>query len=202
MLSCVQLCNLWIIAHQAPLSMEFSRHEYWSGFPFPSPGNSPNPGMKPRSPALQADCLPSEPPGKPKFMSTTLLSWLINCQYRKSIYNPWNCVPESIIHHSKLAHPTKDVFFFLVIDGITNSRDMSLGKLYDTVKEREAWRAVVHGVAKSWTWLSNWTIAIIISPLLFLLMIKVLVKLKRTHVPWSGWSISLSKSNFTWVSLA
>ena len=51
--------------HQAPLSMEFSRQEYWSGLPLPSPGYLPDPGIKPRSPALQADALPSEPPGKP-----------------------------------------------------------------------------------------------------------------------------------------
>ena len=53
------------VAYQAPLSMEFSRQEYWNGLPFPSPGNLPDPGIKPRSPALQADALPSEPPGKP-----------------------------------------------------------------------------------------------------------------------------------------
>ena len=53
------------VAHQAPPSMEFSRQEYWSGFPFPSPGNLPNPGIKPRSPELQADTLTSEPQGKP-----------------------------------------------------------------------------------------------------------------------------------------
>ena len=53
-------------AYQAPLSMGFSRQEYWSGLPFPSPGDLPNPGIEPRSPALQADALPSEPPGKPK----------------------------------------------------------------------------------------------------------------------------------------
>ena len=47
-------------------SMEFSRLEYWSGEPFPSPGHLPNPGTKPRSPALQADSLPVEPRGKPK----------------------------------------------------------------------------------------------------------------------------------------
>ena len=46
----------------APLSMEFSREEYWNGSPFPSPGDLPNPGIKPRSPALQADTLLSEPP--------------------------------------------------------------------------------------------------------------------------------------------
>ena len=45
--------------------MEFSRQEYWSGLPFPSPGNVPNPGIKPRSPTLQADSLPTEPPEKP-----------------------------------------------------------------------------------------------------------------------------------------
>ena len=56
----------WTVACQAPLSMGFSKQEYWSGLPFPSPGDLPNPGIKPRSPALQADTLSSEPPGKPK----------------------------------------------------------------------------------------------------------------------------------------
>ena len=51
----------WTVAYQAPLSIEFSRQEYWSGLPFPSPGDLPDPGIKPRSPALQADTLPSEP---------------------------------------------------------------------------------------------------------------------------------------------
>ena len=48
-----------------PLSMEFSRQEYWSGLPFPSPGDLPDPGVEPGPPALQEDCLPSGPPGKP-----------------------------------------------------------------------------------------------------------------------------------------
>ena len=51
---------------QAPLSMDFSRQEHWSGWPFPSPGDLPCPGIKPRSPALQADSFMSEPPGKPE----------------------------------------------------------------------------------------------------------------------------------------
>ena len=53
------------VAHQAPPSMEFSRQEYWSGFPFPSPGDLPNPGIKPGSSTLWADALLSEPPEKP-----------------------------------------------------------------------------------------------------------------------------------------
>ena len=57
--------TLWTVAHQAPPSVEFSRQEYCSGLPFPSPGDLPDPGIKPRSPSLQADALPSEPPGKP-----------------------------------------------------------------------------------------------------------------------------------------
>ena len=65
-LSCVQLfVTPWIVAYQAPLSMGLPRQEYWSGLPFPSPGDLPDPGIEPRSPALEADTLTSEPPGKP-----------------------------------------------------------------------------------------------------------------------------------------
>ena len=53
------------VALQAPLSMGFSRQEYWSSLPFPSPGDLLDPGIEPRSPSLQVDSLPSEPPGKP-----------------------------------------------------------------------------------------------------------------------------------------
>ena len=58
----------WTVAYQAPLSMEFSRQEYWSGLPFPSPEDLLDPRVKPGSPTLQADALPSEPPGKPPKM--------------------------------------------------------------------------------------------------------------------------------------
>ena len=62
LLSCVRLFAIpWTVAYQAPLSIGFSRQECWSGLPFPSPGDLPNPGIEPRSPALQADALPSEP---------------------------------------------------------------------------------------------------------------------------------------------
>ena len=55
----------WTVAYQAPPSMGFSRQECWNGLPFPSPGDLPDPGIQPGSPTLQADALPSEPPGKP-----------------------------------------------------------------------------------------------------------------------------------------
>ena len=63
--SCPTLETPWTVAHQAPLSMGFSRQEYWSGLPFPSPEDLPHPGIEPGSPALQADTLAPKPPGKP-----------------------------------------------------------------------------------------------------------------------------------------
>ena len=62
---CPTLPISWTVAHQALLSMGFSRQESWSGLPFPSPRDLPNLGIEPTSPALQADTLLSEPPGKP-----------------------------------------------------------------------------------------------------------------------------------------
>ena len=73
--SCSTLCN----PMDSILSMEFSRPEYWSALPFPSPGDLPNPGIEPRSPALQADSLPAEPQGKAKNTgvgSPSLLQWI------------------------------------------------------------------------------------------------------------------------------
>ena len=66
--SCLAFAIPWTVACQAPLSMGFFRQEYWSGLPCPPPGNLPNPGIESRSPTLQVDPLPSEPPGKPIFL--------------------------------------------------------------------------------------------------------------------------------------
>ena len=70
---CVFSCSVvsdsatpWTIACQASLSMGFPRQEYWSGLPFPSPWDHPNPGIEPESPALQANSLPAELPGEPR----------------------------------------------------------------------------------------------------------------------------------------
>ena len=62
---CLTLATPWTVAPQLPLSVGFSRQEYWSGLPFSSPGDHPDPGIEPGSPALQADSLPTELQGKP-----------------------------------------------------------------------------------------------------------------------------------------
>ena len=91
-LSCVRLfATPWTIQ-----SMEFSRPEHWSGWPFPSPGDLPNPGMEPRSPALQVDSLPAEPQGKPGLMSLgrSLLSTFSGMKtwaVEKKVFYTWPC---------------------------------------------------------------------------------------------------------------
>ena len=72
--SCPILVTPWTIACQGPLSTGFSRQEYWSGLPFPSPGDLSDPGIKPRSPALRADSLQTELPGKPQSEGLSVMS--------------------------------------------------------------------------------------------------------------------------------
>ena len=70
-------------------AMEFFRPEYWSGKPFPSPGDLPNPGIEPRSPTLQEDSLPGEPQGKPKStggVSLSLLQWIFLTQELNQVF--------------------------------------------------------------------------------------------------------------------
>ena len=69
------LATPWTAAYQAPLSMGFSRQEYWSGLLFPSPGDLPDPGIEPGFPTLEADTLTSEPPGKPNLHSICQQIW-------------------------------------------------------------------------------------------------------------------------------
>ena len=76
---CVTPCDPWTAARQVPLSMRFSRQEYWRGLPFPFPGDRPNPGVEPRSLTLQVDSLPSEPPGDQLYYRYTYTSSLLSC---------------------------------------------------------------------------------------------------------------------------
>ena len=71
----------WSVAYQAPQSMGFSRQEYWSGLPFPSPGDLPDPGMEPRSPLLKADSLLTELPGNRGYL---LQTWKLICLFNSS----------------------------------------------------------------------------------------------------------------------
>ena len=85
LLNCVWLfAASWTVAHQALLSMGFPRQEYWSGLPFPSPGDLPHPGIEPRSPTLQADALTSEPPGKPIYCIKIMWMWALSLSFRIS----------------------------------------------------------------------------------------------------------------------
>ena len=75
----------WAVACQAPMSMEFFRQEYWSGLRFSSPGDLPNPGIEAGSPALQADALPSEPPGKARNTVTNSMKTLKMVLVKKNV---------------------------------------------------------------------------------------------------------------------
>ena len=84
----------WTVAHQASLPVKFSRKEYWCGLPFHSPGDLPSPGIQPRSPALQADSLLSELPGKPQYYqrSAKIINFLSRPLSRAPLVHPTSSV--------------------------------------------------------------------------------------------------------------
>ena len=106
-LSCVRLfVTPPAVAHQAPPSMGFSRQEYWSGLPFPSPGDLPDPGIEPRSSALHADALISEPPGKPQIcICMCIYVCVYTCIYIFSVAQlyPTLCDPWTVAFRSSLS---------------------------------------------------------------------------------------------------
>ena len=105
LLSHVQLfVTPWTVAYQAPQSMEFSRQENWSGLSFPSPGDLSNPGIEPGSPALQADALTSEPPGKPLCILKSQFSSV--SQSCLTLCDPMYCTtPGFPVHHELPVYP-------------------------------------------------------------------------------------------------
>ena len=94
--SCLILATTWTVARQTPLSMEFSRQEHSSGLPFPSPGDLPHPGIKPRSPALQAHASPTELRGKLRVQDTEI----------KSFSNGWNVKTTPVGENLEGSHRT------------------------------------------------------------------------------------------------
>ena len=123
------------VARQAPLSIGFSRQEYWSGLPFPSPGGSSNPGIEPRSPALQADSLLTE-----LFLLYLLTIFLDNFMNESDD-------SQGLFRRNFQSHASGRQKKYC----ITDSMDMSLSELRELVMDRIVWRAAIHGVAKSRT---------------------------------------------------
>ena len=111
----------WTIACQAPLPMEFCRQEHWSGLPFPSPGDLPNPGIKIVSPGLQADSLPREPLRKP---ITYIVEFSSVAQSCPTLCSPMNrSMPGLPVHH-QLPEFTQ-THIYRVIDAIQPSHPLS-----------------------------------------------------------------------------
>ena len=127
----------WTVVHQAPPSMEFSRHEYWSRLSFPSPGDLPDPGIKPRSPTLQADILPSDPPGKPQ--ETGKVIWYSH------LFK--NLPPFVVIHSQRLSHSeTGDVFleFPCFLHDPTNAGNLISSSSASLKLSLYIWKFLVH----------------------------------------------------------
>ena len=142
MLSHIQpFLTLWTVAYQEPLSVGFSKQEYWSGLPCPPPGDLPNSGMEPRSPALQADSLPFEPRGKPSKHKKT-------SKY-KSLWHicltglPLPETEEIRVGFLGQEYPRGGNGNSLQCSCLENSMD------------RRAWQATVHGLTKSQTQLND-----------------------------------------------
>ena len=98
----------WSVAYQALPSMGFSRQEYWSGLPFPSAGDLPNPGIEPRSPALQTDTLSSEPPGKPWTTGKSLY-------FHLQIILPIKCLSPLLLDLEFISYQISKIFHSLLL---------------------------------------------------------------------------------------
>ena len=155
--------------------MEFCRQKYWNGEPFPSPGHLPKPGVEPRSPALQADSLLSEPPGKPlvpeyvvHFVNLTSIPSLSLRQskihltsFSKKFHNKrgWTTI-FLLVNHSVSKESACSAGDLGSIPGLERSPGEGNGNplqysCLENPMDRGAWWAAVHGVTKSWARLSN-----------------------------------------------
>ena len=143
-----------------PLSMGFPRQGYCSGLPFPSPGDLPDPGMEPASPALAGGFFTTEQPGvkeiNPEYSLEGLLLKL-KLQYFGNLMRRANSLKNTLMLTKPEGKRRKEQQRIRWFESITNSVDMNLSKLPEVVEDRGAWCAAVYGATKRWTRLSNWT---------------------------------------------
>ena len=139
---CVHACST--VACQASLSMGFFRQEYWSGLPFPSPGDLPNPGIEPKSPKGN----------QPWYSSERLI---LKLQYFGHLLPRADSLEKTLMLGKIEGKRRRGWQSLRSLDSITNLMDMNLSKLQEIVEDRGAWCAAVHRVTKSWTRLSGWT---------------------------------------------
>ena len=139
----------WTVACQAPLSMGFSRQEYWSGLPFTSPGDLPNSVIKPASPALAGGFFTTEPPGK---LHPTVIPDPFSLG---RIYTQASLVAQ-MVKNLPVKQETR-IRSLLLEDPLEESMQTLQYSCPENPMDRGAWWATVHGVAKSQTWLSNRT---------------------------------------------
>ena len=132
----------WIVASKSPLSMGFSRQEYWSGLTFPSPGDLPHPGIESGSPTLQADALPSEPQGKPirLYLCSSIWPLLTNVLYsieKNDFLHSWVHNEHKFTNCSDLPHSRQILYHLSQLENIgTQGMKISWLRLY-----RKQWQS-------------------------------------------------------------
>ena len=155
---CLTLWDPWTVAHQAPLPMEFSRQEYWSGLPFPTLGYLPNPGIEPASPALAGRFFTTVPTGKPSQYIHSTNSHHVNFKYTILCFS-WGFSGGSVGGKKNPPANAGDAGDLGSISGSGTSPGKGNGNpLQDSCPknpmDRGSWWATVHGVTKSKTQLS------------------------------------------------
>ena len=122
----------WIVVHQAPLSMEFSRQGYWNGLPFPFPGDLPNPGIESRSPTLRVGSLPSEPPRNPNILKRRKQSVHIKCNknFIKPISNNRKTFKRQIIIKKIIIIIKRQIICFSYKKNLSTQKDLYIKDIY------------------------------------------------------------------------